>query len=387
MKKCIVIPTYWGPMDGTEEIVFDHPTPLNSDGTLWRLLENLSNFKEVRSGDVKVCVVGVANRNDLREKVEKKLEECVGRFKRFMDVKLYSYSWIRNIKSFLADKGLNNFDLFEPRSYPQVRNLCLLAALEMGVNIAIFLDDDELITTTDFFERAEFGMFEKGPDEGIVHGKAGYYVQDRPSYRRFWELKWWPKDLSFNRAFERLRNSTTRLTSTLIGLGGLMIIGRELMRNVCFDKNITRGEDMDYIFNARLFGYRFYFDKELCIEHVPPESKTPEWRKARQDILRFLYIRSKYRSHLRCDKVQKIAFEELLPYPGIFMQEDLEDRILEYCKMMAMKYLIDGNVEGFDGCMENAKIPFTRVNDLDVLEEYLHQVATWRKATAALLEG
>ncbi len=46
----MVIPTYWG-QDNTgeadEEIVFDHPTMLDETGTLGRLLESLSIFKEV----------------------------------------------------------------------------------------------------------------------------------------------------------------------------------------------------------------------------------------------------------------------------------------------------------------------------------------------------
>jgi len=41
----IVIPSYWGPpeksSDVKEEIIFDHPTQLNNEGTLRRLLEGL----------------------------------------------------------------------------------------------------------------------------------------------------------------------------------------------------------------------------------------------------------------------------------------------------------------------------------------------------------
>jgi hypothetical protein len=56
----MVIPTYWGRGEGEEtdeEIVFDHPTALNKEGTLGRLLESLSIFKQVAG---KIVVISVA---------------------------------------------------------------------------------------------------------------------------------------------------------------------------------------------------------------------------------------------------------------------------------------------------------------------------------------
>ena len=379
MKKCVIIPTYWGPIDGTGEIIFDHPTPLGTEGTLKRLLENLLEFDEIRRGDIKVRIVGVANKRSLRERVENYLRNYIKDYETKMDIKLLSYEWLQNL---LERLGPESEHLLDPVGYPQVRNMCLIAALETGSDIGIFLDDDELIVTSNFFKRAEENMLEKAPDEGIIHGKVGYYEQDRPSYARFWELKWWPKDLSFNQAFSNFMNSSFRFKATLIGLGGLMIISRELMKKVCFDPEIKRGEDMDYVFNARLFGYRFYFDKELFIKHLPPDIKTPEWLKARQDILRFLYIRDKYESHFKVDNLQKVALEELLPYPGVFMGDDLEDRIIEYSRMMALKYLSEGDQKGFRECMENAKIPFMHIKKAESAKKYLENVMIWRKITS-----
>ncbi|GAG74141.1 unnamed protein product [marine sediment metagenome] len=68
----IVIPSYWGPAGGLsggeDEIIFDHPTPLNEEGTLGRLLDSfelvntqdfnlfshLSALDNVRIGLIKV---------------------------------------------------------------------------------------------------------------------------------------------------------------------------------------------------------------------------------------------------------------------------------------------------------------------------------------------
>jgi len=381
MKKCIVIPTYWGDIDGKEEIIFDHPTPLKNKGTLRRLLTNLSKFEDVRKGNIKVIVVGVTNKKVYRKEVEGFLNMYLDEFKTTMDIVLYSYTWFNTLKHYLYQKGIEDVSLIEPQGYSQIRNLCLLSALENKVDYAIFLDDDELIITDDFFEKVEEGLLRKAPDNGTIHGKVGYYLEDKKT-EKFYELKWWPKDKLLSSAISKLINSNNRYVASMVGLGGLMILTRELMENVCFDPNIPRGEDMDYIFNARMLGYRIYFDRELFVKHLPPEAKTPEWRKAQQDIIRFLYSRDKYNSHLEIEELQKVAFEELLPYPGTFMQDDLEERILEYSKMMAIKYLADGDLNGFYGCMENAKIPFSYTSNINAAMEYLSRNRIWKKITS-----
>ncbi len=381
MKKCIVIPTYWGNIDGREEIVFDHPTPLKSEGTLRRLLVNLSKFNSIRRGDIKVIIIGVANKNAYQEEVEEFLNTYLDEFRTNMDIALYSYTWFDALKRYLLQNGIEDVSLIEPQGYSQVRNLCLLAALENKVDYAIFLDDDELIITNDFFEKVEEGILKKAPDNGTIYGKVGYYLEDKKT-AKFYELKWWPKDELLSSAISKLIHSSNRYVASIVGLGGLMILTRELMKNVCFDPNVPRGEDIDYIFNARMLGYRIYFDKELFIKHLPPKIKTPEWQKARQDIIRFLYERDKYDSHLEVEELQKVAFEELLPYPGTFMQDDLEERILEYSKAISIKYLADGDLSGFYECMENAKISFSYTPNINAAMEYLSKNCIWTKITS-----
>lgn len=381
MKKCIVIPTYWGEIDGREEITFDHPTLLKSEGTLRRLLMNLSEFDGIKRGRIKVIIIGVANKSAYKEEVEKLLNIYLDEFKMMMDVALYSYTWFDALKDCLYQNKIEDASLIEPLGYSQVRNLCLLAALENKVDYAIFLDDDELVITNDFFEKVEEGILGKAPDNGIIYGKVGYYLENKKKSINFYELKWWPKNELLNAAISRLINSNNRYVTSMIGLGGLMILTRELMKNVCFDPSVPRGEDIDYIFNARMLGYRVYFDKKLFIKHLPPKIKTPEWRTARSDIIRFLYERAKYKSHLEVEELQKVAFEELLPYPGTFMRDDLEERIMEYSKTMSIKYLANKDLNGFHECMENAKIPFSYTPNINAAMEYLSKIRIWTKIT------
>ncbi len=376
MKKCVVIPTYWGPIDDNEEIVFDHPTPLEGKGTLERTLQNLSQYEAVRKGTIPVRIVGVANKRAIRDEAEKILSDYINPFGNQMDIKLCSYGWLDRKREQPGDEALS-FNLLSPESYSQIRNICLLAALETGADIGIFLDDDEILIDDDFFDIAQQGIYERAHDNGLILAKAGYYEQERPSYRNFWELKWWPKDVSFNTAFERLMRKTPRFKPSMVGLGGNMVITHEVMKEICFDPLVNRGEDMDYVLNARFRGFRFYFDPRLRIKHLPPEKKTPHWKKAREDIYRFLFMRDKYNSHWHFDAFQKIPEEELMPYPGVFLKDDLEERIYQHNNQLSLKYLAENDKEGFEKCMENCRIPFVYEKREDASQMYYDRLIEW----------
>ncbi len=378
MKKCIVIPTYWGPINENEEIVFDHPTSLNSEGTLKRLLKNLLGFEEVKNRKIQVRIVGVSNRSDLNDEVEKKLIDQIKSFEEDMDIFLYSYSWLDSFKKNISE---DLFELINPVSYSQVRNLCLVSAIETEADIAIFLDDDEILIDEDYFDIAEEGIFENALDNGTILGKVGWYDQERPDFRSFWELKWWPKNKTFNEAFDKLMKKKPRFKPSLVGLGGNMVMTRALMKNICFDPKVNRGEDMDYVLNARFKGYRFYFDPELRIKHLPPEKKTPQWKKAREDIYRFLFMRDKYKNHFDLNEFQKVTMEELDPYPGTFLRDDLEERIFQHNKALGLKYLSEKDKEGFDECMENTKIPFVYKRNKNASRDYLLILKKWKELT------
>jgi hypothetical protein len=380
MKKCVVVPTYWGPINAGEEIVFDHPTALNDKGTLKTLLDNLLTFEEIRNGKIPVRIVGVANKRDIRAEVEIILEKYIQPYEHQMAIELYSYKKLSERYAALEAKGIKK-ELLEPDSYSQIRNICLLAALETGSDIGIFLDDDEILIDENFFELASDGIYEHADDNGIIYGKVGYYEQDRPSYKNFWELKHWPKDISFNETFEMLMDPKSRFKPSMVGLGGNMVITKEMMKAICFDPLVNRGEDMDYVLDARFRGYRFYFDNKLRIKHLPPEKKTPMWKKSREDIYRFLFMRDKYNSSATFDKFQKVDYREMLPYPGVFLADDLEDRIFEHNKQLGLKHLSENDTRGFEECMENAKIPFVYEKREDASELYYKCLEEWWKIT------
>ena len=64
-----------------------------------------------------------------------------------------------------------------------------------------------------------------------------------------------------------------------------MILHRELFECVPFDPLVTRGEDVDYLINSRMFGFSFFLDNTLSIKHLPQPKSHPQWKRLREDCL------------------------------------------------------------------------------------------------------
>jgi len=150
--------------------------------------------------------------------------------------------------------------LLDPYNYAGIRNGMLLLALEKQLKVAIFLDDDEIIEDRTFFSRCMQGLGETAPDGGQIDGKGGPYMEESPPAESMHEPSCWPKIRVMRQALEQLSEPVPRFKATLLALGGNMVMRRRVMQAIPFDPSIHRGEDMDYVFNARLRGFRFYFD-------------------------------------------------------------------------------------------------------------------------------
>ena len=61
-----------------------------------------------------------------------------------------------------------------------------------------------------------------------------------------------------------------------------------MFANVSFDPWVLRGEDMDYVINARMHGGDVFLDDEWKVIHQPPEAVSEAIR-FRQDVYRFVY--------------------------------------------------------------------------------------------------
>ena len=108
--------------------------------------------------------------------------------------------------------------------------------------------------------------------------------------------------------------------------GGVMVIHKQAFTRLAFDPWVARGEDLDYMLNLRMYGSDIWFDNQLCVKHLPPKSPS-EGVRFRQDIYRWLYEYRKLEySRTQIDLLQLRA-QDLKPYPGIFLDHDIERRI------------------------------------------------------------
>ena len=93
-----------------------------------------------------------------------------------------------------------------------------------------------------------------------------------------------------------------------------MALHARAFTRVAFDPFITRGEDLDYLFNMRMFGYDVWFDNEWTVRHLPPESekRSPRFM---QDVYRWYYERAKLTFAAHQKELIPVTAASLMPYP------------------------------------------------------------------------
>jgi glycosyltransferase involved in cell wall biosynthesis len=353
----LVIPSYWGRKAGEpfnkEDAVYDHPTPLDEEGTLKRALQSvpLLGYEPLN-----VMVLGASTHPDLEDEVEKRLEDIVAPFRSVYPIAFLSHSHARDMQRMLAQSGPEGSSrMLSLRGYSNIRNLGLVAACLTGADAAVLFDDDEIYEDPSYLEKVAENI--GGEHLGrFIGGLAGYYVNPNGDYRippnRDSIFAEWPAVEYMNRAFDIIAGEE-RLQVTPWVFGGNMVIHRELYTKVAFDPHVTRGEDIDYLINAKFLGYDFFLDNTLWIRHLPPPKTAPLWRRFREDLDRFIYTREKLRSQVSEEGCRMVGVDELEPYPGRFLREDLEEMIFRTCVLMGMDYLAKDDKESFSKCMEN----------------------------------
>jgi hypothetical protein len=380
----MVIPTYWGrdkAAAADEEIVFDHPTMLDEEGTLGRLLESLRIFKQIEG---KIVVISVANTPGIAGTVKDRVDQIIEPFRFCYDIIHIGQDNLEQLSGRLADRGVSKsaLELVNLDNYAAVRNICSLAGVLNATNYTIFIDDDEVFSDPDFLNKIEESL---GIDMGgeRIEALAGYYLQP-DSYRLDdkkvpdWRAQWWNNTAAMNAAFDKIIGQEPRLKPTPFVFGGNMTLSLKTLKQIPFDPKITRGEDIDFLINARIQGVTFYLDRLLAITHLPPESEQKEWKKVREDALRFLYDRKKVKDHPR------LTLQELQPYPGMFLGADLDDRIIKTHQLLKQKYQTENDEHGVRECEKTISMATeNRWSQIDT-QKWLKQLTTrWRELTTA----
>ena len=345
MEATMVIPSYWGRESSVGwqkgDAIYDHPTPLDQEGTLQRTLESTTVLKDT---DFKLAVLAVPTADDIAEDVEKRVFSIIQSVQpqSKIEIILFGQSHLSRMHSFLNDQKKSEYaGLLSLRGYSPVRNLCLFLPHVLGSEIAVLIDDDEVFEDPCFMSKAR-EFIGSSIDGSEVNAVAGYYLQPDGNYllkKPFspW-MRYWDKYNKMDEAFEHIIGAEPRLKETPFVFGGNMVVHRNLFTIVPFDPHVTRGEDIDFLINARMFGFNFYLDNQLSIKHLAPPKSHPTWMQIREDIYRFAYERSKIESQREDPGMSRVVPSDFDPYPGCFFRSDLEDKVEKACKLLSEEY-------------------------------------------------
>jgi len=370
----MAIPTYWARSEGWQEgdAVYDHPTPLSSQGTLGRALSSLARLED---DDFSLVVVAAATAPEIAPQVRQRVEGIIADARPEVPTTLFDQRDLDALRRRLEEQGHGGLTgLLSLRGYGNIRNICLALAQMSEADAVLLIDDDEVFEDPSFVGKVRAAL------ASGVKGLAGYYVGGDGAYllvepEAAWDRQW-GKISAMNRAFHQVIGAPPRIKETPFVFGGNMTITAELFHDVPFDPHITRGEDIDYLINARFRGHRFYLDNELAITHLPDPHSHPAWRQLKQDAVRYAYQR---------DKLAGAGLDPALfdPYPGPFLTRDLRPRLMETCRLLAEEYRQEGDdpavahVQDLAVEMETLEFP-------DAYAEFLAFEEQWRELMTVL---
>jgi len=394
VKKVIVIPTYWGrpTSQGWQEgdAVYDHPTPIDEEGTLERTLQSM---KILNSFDYQLALIVCPTCNEIEIQAVRNVENIVKRVGLRVTSFIFSSDVLEKIrKHFSNDADINQASqVLSFYGYPNVRNICLLAAELTNAEAAILIDDDEVFEIEDFVDRAVENLRRKVENKPI-NAIAGYYLNKHNTFYddvviQPW-MTYWDRFSSKARAFDQIIATEPRIKRTPFAFGGAMVIHKALFREVPFDPQITRGEDIDYLVNCEMFGHSFYLDNTLSIKHLPVPKEHPEWRRVREDIFRFMYQRAKLNTQRTMSNMQIVSPEFYDPYPGEFLKDDLEEKIFKSNIMLSQKYLAEGDALANKEALRNIYLAkYDATPNYDAFSRYCQTQLVWNRLMNVLAEN
>jgi len=330
----VVIPTYWG---HSGRALYDHPTPLQGQSTLPRLLDSLAS--QINAPDFQVLVLVAAVTQQESDIARARVIQLLTPFQDRLKLSLadgHTAEWIRGSSLM---QGLSKIpSSISMQGYGNIRNMQLLIPASMGAEIIIAVDDDEVVPAN-YLTRA-LKWIGKKLDNRAVTGVGGPYLDSRgspylPEPERGTNL-FSAKSILINQTMRELMAKPHRLIETPMIFGGNMIFHKKLFSQVCFDPAIPRGEDIDYLINAKIAGESFFFDPELAITHLPPRHyESPEYAKMKQDLIRFSYEREKILH-------AGLNTSDFSPYPGCLLDEEVIRLGLETLSAIGSDALAEG---------------------------------------------
>ncbi|MDH4222200.1 MAG: hypothetical protein OEV55_01525 [candidate division Zixibacteria bacterium] len=385
MKITMVIPSYWARESKVGwkkgDAIYDHPTPLDKEGTL---LGTIKSMEILKDKDFQLVIIAVPTAEEIGKEVENNCKKIIDSTSIGVDILLFGSSHQKEIHDFFLREGKDEYaDLVKLHGYSNIRNLCTFISHVLGSDVAVLIDDDEIFEDPDFMTKAR-EFIGREINEKKVYAVAGYYLQADGDYHVKREFKPWMKHWDqyerMNQAFDKIIGADPRLKQTSFVFGGNMAIHRNLFTRIPFDPYVPRGEDIDFLINAKMFGFSFFLDNQLAIKHLAPPKTHPVWMRLREDIYRFVYERAKIQSQKEVEGMTKVHAEEFDPYPGCFLKDDLEEKIEKACKSLSEEYLLLGDKNGSQEALRNIQISKTdAVPNFDPFEKLCQLQKRWKE--------
>ena len=117
MRKTMVIPTYWCRRTGEAwregDAVYDHPTPVDQEGTLERTLVSMKQFREK---DFKLVILVCPTTEDVEEAALAQVRRIVLRSGLGAETYLFTAGDLREIAGILRGAGLDVLSVEPPRA-------------------------------------------------------------------------------------------------------------------------------------------------------------------------------------------------------------------------------------------------------------------------------
>ena len=350
LNPVVVIPTYWcgrrSAYSVDRGVSYDHMTPIDQEGELPRCLDSLRQVYGL--GRIVLLVVsepGVENQ------AAERVRQIAGAFPD-LNIAVVGDQELKHIHRRFDQAGFAAFKgTVCLTGYGAVRNLGLVVASIFGHDTVIFLDDDEIVTSPDFLERAVYGLACKTPSGSIITAKTGFFFDREGNPTSPQKVRWydrfWNKAAGFNEYILRALNGP-RLSRANTACGGCMVLHADAYGRIAFDPWIARGEDLDYVLSAHMYGVDVWLDNQLSLQHVPPEDGQDAER-FEQDVFRWFYELRKIEFAKTQIDLMQIVPSTFNPYPGPWLSHSIarRARITAYLRALGHKehgqYLRIGN--------------------------------------------
>jgi GT2 family glycosyltransferase len=340
----VIIPTFWtrrrGRLSDNPLTVYDHPTPIDSEGTLPACLRSLEDVEGLGRVVVIVAATDPGIEHAAEDKVREILADVPG-----IDALVFGPAELGSLHRRLEQ--VEFADMIGGVSlvgYGAVRNVGLIAAAVLGCESVVFVDDDQIITDKAFLTRAMEGIGARLDDGRVVLAKSGFYTDEEGRHQwhapPHWSNMFWRQNEVFNQALA-IVDAPPRIKVSPLAFGGCFALHRDIFVNVSFDPWVMRGEDIDYVINARMHGGDVFLDGEWSVIHNPPKLSS-EALQFRQDVYRFIYEQRKIEFAKSQVDLRQVTTESMMPYPGQFIGSSVTWRAMITAILRGVSHRAEG---------------------------------------------